>query len=320
MHIGERLRRYVLSLPDEAADSLPLLDEAKLAELGKWFGAAITLLAGVFGFLGMQGGALDRMLRLYPSESMLTFCLIGAALLCSMLGPAIRDGYRLRLHVFVLGILGFLLLVAWSLPNLNNTRTQLFPQYYAYSVYAALMVFAVVTWRFRISLHGATFVAGVALLTAGIYSGIKLSVLSKLTESRVPSVNVSVKPHENKYLIQVRVRASALTDKQWIALEVAYDENVSTLRLDPNELGELDSQAEVPVPQSAGQVIISSQLCDTTCDNQLVVENAALTLPEETTSTTETTINAATSPSTESTRDLDQPHHPRTNPSKRRTE
>jgi hypothetical protein len=320
MHLGERLRRYVLSLPDEAADNLPLLDEAKLAELGKWFGAAITLLAGVFGFLGMQGGALDRMLRLYPSEAMLTFFVVVAALLCSILGPAVRDGYRLRLHVFALGILGFLWLVAWSLPNLHSARTLAFPLHYAYGVYAALFVFAALTWRFRISLRGATFVAGVVLLTAGICAGVKLSVLSKLGERPAPSVSVSVQPRDHQYIVQLRVRASALTDNQWVALEVAYDENVSTLRLDPNALGELDSQAEVPVPQTAGQVIISSQLCDTTCDNQPVVENAALTLPEPTTSTTETTINAATSPNTEPTRDLDPPRHPRTTPSKRRTD
>lgn len=316
MHIGERLRRYVLSLPDEAGDGLPLIDEAKLAELGKWFGAAITLLAGVFGFLGMQGGALDRMLRLYPSEAMLTFFVVVAALLCSILGPAVRDGYRLRLHVFVLGILGFLWLVAWSLPNLHSARTLAFPRHYAYGVYAALFVFAALTWRFRISLRGATFVAGVVLLTAGICAGVKLSVLSKLSERPAPSVNVAVQPRDHQYIVQLRVRASALTDNQWVALEVAYDENVSTVRLDPNARGVLDSQTEVPVPLTAGQVIISSQLCDTTCDNQPVVENAALALPEQTTSTTEATINAATEPKD----DLDQPRHPRTAPSKRRTD
>ena len=301
MRMGERLRRYVLSLPGEAAaDGLPVLEEARLAELGKWFGGAVTLLAGLFGFLGMQGGALDRMLRLYPSESMLTFCLIGAAVLCSMLGPAIREGYRLRLHVFVLGILGFFGLVAWSLPNLHGRHALSFPLYYAYGVYAALVVFALLTWRFRISLRGATFVAGIALLTAGTYSSVKLSVLSKLTDGRVPSVNVSVLPRDHGYAVQLRVRASALTDSQWVALKVSCDETISTLRLDPDELGELDSQAEVPVPELTSQVLISSQLCDTTCDDRAVIENAALTLPTaKPASTTETTLNAATSPSPE---------------------
>ena len=316
MRIGEQLRKYILSFPDEAADGRPVLEEAKLAEIGKWFAGAAALLVGLFGYLGMQGGTLDRVLRLYPSESLLTFCLVGAALLGAMLGSAIRDGYRLRLHAFVLGILALLLLVAWSLPDLHSASVLSLPLYYTYGAYASLFLLAVLTWRSRISLRAATLVTSVVLLTAGGYAGSKLSVLSKLAERRVPSVTVAVRPHEKNYMVQLRVRASELSDSQWVALEVSYDDTVSSLRLDPTALGELDSQAEVPVPETADQVLVSSQLCDITCDNQPIIENAALVLPPPAPSgTAESSIDAAM----EASPALDQHRHTNVHtPSKRR--
>lgn len=280
MNLRDRLRAYVITLPGEASESTPLLDENKLSEFGKWIGGALTLLAGTLGFLGMQGGALDRMLRLYPRESMLTFCIIAAAVLCALLGPAVREGYRLRFHVLILGLLGAALVTAYMLPNMSQPGVPAHPfvPYLSRTVFWVLGICAVLTWRARISLRGAAFVIAVALLTFGTYASVKLSVLSKLSGRSLPSVSVSVQRNGRDYIVQSHVRVSALSSGQHVRLKLSHGADSSWVRFDPNGVGEIDNQADVPVPDTASTVSVSSQVCDSACDSRGEIENAVIAL------------------------------------------
>jgi len=228
----------------------------------------------------MQGGALDRMLRTYPGESMATFCLVCAAVLCAVLGPVVREGYRLRLQVLVLGVLALALVVAYTLPNIPRDPGRVFPLagYYARFVYCLLGIAAFVPYRSRISLRGASLVAGAALMMCGVYAGVKLSVLSKLTGRVTPTVSVELQPGGRDYVMQVHVRASALASGQYVLLELSYAKRRSWMRFDPDGLGQVDDQLSVPIVDGGGSVSVRSQVCATTCDGVAWIENAAISL------------------------------------------
>jgi hypothetical protein len=259
----DKWRRALVSRPGEQPTVHPLIDEVRLGELAKWIAGAMTLLAALLTFLGMQGGALDRMLRRFPAESMLTFCLVGASVVIGVLSPAIREGFRLRLSALVVGIGIVAAAVAYALPNIPAQSVGL---RFAYPVYLLLGLASVLSWRTFLAMRGAVLVVGLAMLTMGTYAAVKLSILSKSARSDVPQVSASVQRVGGEYLMQTRVRASTLHPGQYVVLEVDQGAQHSWLRCDPDEYGHIDETFVLPATAEGtskpASVHLAARLCN----------------------------------------------------------
>jgi hypothetical protein len=251
MQILQNIRDWMVAQPE--GDTASVVDDSKLPTLATWMAGAFTLLASLLTFFGIKEGLLDRILRTYPRQSLLIFCLIGLSVLAGVVAPVLRVGWRVRAVVVLFGVGILATLVGLALPDFAPGSDRWFASVAVILSAALAGVLILLLWQAMIPVIAAALAVGLASLAFGLYGAVKLSVESKANpEEPVITARISGVPTDR--ILDVTVTAAKLEDNEHLAVVVAAssedrsNHEIGRARVYPDAAGSINKTIYFGIP------------------------------------------------------------------------
>lgn len=241
----------VATPPNEPGDNL---DKIALVLAG-----GFTVLTGVLTFVGVKDGVLARILRNSPRPALLVFTLVGLAVGCGVIAPAVKGKVRIGLIVVLMVLTGIWLTV--ELPRFDGGVSGQLPGWLFVLLVLLLLVALLWTWSKETSQKAGLIALGLGFFAFGLFGAFKLAVIEKGDKDR-PRLTAAFTTAESRTVLRVTVNAVGLRVNEHVAVTVdafpeqppdcAYDKTRCSLlygsRTGADELGKVDTTIDVPVP------------------------------------------------------------------------
>lgn len=240
--------------PARTAGLVPIVDPAKLDGAVGWAAKAFVLLGGLATFFGVKDGALTRMIRQAPGQSVAILALLGVGLVLALIAPAVLQTWTLDVGWVLGGVATVGVVTAWTAPDLPGApsdRGWWLPPVIGVACIVALRLLA--KWRGVPDLAwqvGAILVA-VACVAGGLYAATKLVLVDSLRVITTP-VTASVQRGDQGNTLTVTITPVSVDQPVRVAAQVTDAKGSSKTLVDqvvsPEQAGSAPMTITTEIP------------------------------------------------------------------------
>ncbi len=211
---------------DRSGGLIPALDQAGLQSATEWSAKAFVLLGGVAAFFGVKDGAVARVVREAPLQTVGIFALLGVGLVLALLAPAVVETWKINIGWVVAALTVVWFVTSWTAVDL--AAGEFVPGWGGLALPVAVgaivgLVLFIQNKRKKLRVKdlawkAAAIVVAVACVAGGLYAATKLFVQDSVRQVATPVV-ASVQQAEGATTVTVTMTPVSLGEP---VLVIAY--------------------------------------------------------------------------------------------------
>lgn len=234
--------------PPAPPDTLEYFEPAQITKAAEWSAKGFVLLAAILTFLGLEGGALERVLRNDGERVTYAFLLLGLGVVAGILTPALK---ATRL-VYVRALLGALVLLGLVAIWVGRHDGDGFRKAVAWAGIGLLVAALVVFRDAKTSIVGAALVFAVTCTSMGLYAA-SVAALQSTQYVDQPRVTAALKRADTGDTVEVSAKAARRADDAVVVVLLGHrtaqaaGEEIARQVLHPDGAGGIDATVQFPV-------------------------------------------------------------------------